>query len=199
MNTEQKDLTEATTVEVISHGVEIVPAFRTYMDEQVAGLQKIWPRIDDAKVNLINERGIYSVEVTLVSGGLVTRGEVRADNSRVAFDAALDKIARQLRRYKKRALSRERRHDNRSEVEVVKPQVAEMNNMPFEDDMDEHYGTRVRTKRFPVKPMSPDEAALQMDLLGHNFFVFRDADTNEVSVVYKRRRGGYGLLEPIVD
>jgi putative sigma-54 modulation protein len=57
----------------------------------------------------------------------------------------------------------------------------------------------VRTKRFALKPMAPEEAVLQMDLLGHNFFVFRDAETNQVSVVYKRQSGGYGLIEPIAD
>lgn len=199
MNTQQVNGNQVATVEVTAHGVEVVPAFREYIEEKVSELEKIWPRIDDAHVNLHNERGISGAEVTLVSGGLITRGEVRADDPRIAFDAALEKIETQLRRYKKKAQSRERRHDNRNGLEVANAMVQELNGAPHEEREEEHYDTRVRTKRFALKPMSPDEAALQMDLLGHNFFVFRDAESNEVSVVYKRRNGGYGLLEPVVD
>jgi putative sigma-54 modulation protein len=199
MTAQQMNDNQTTRVEVIAHGVEVVPAFRDYMEDKVGDLGDLWPRVDAAYVNLHCERNVCGVEITLTTGGLVTRGEDRADDARVAFDAAFDKIERQLRRYKKKALSRERRHDNRSGLDVQNAEVANLSAMPFEEREEEHYDTRVRTKRFPVKPMSPDEAALQMDLLGHNFFVFRDAESNEVSVVYKRHSGGYGLLEPVVD
>jgi len=204
MNTQQLDANQTTTIEVIARGVEVVPAFREYMESKVRNLEKIWPRIDVAHINLHQERGTFGSEITLVSGGLITRGEVRAsdlraEDARVAFDGAMDKLERQLRRYKKKALSRERRHDNRNGVDVENAAVTELAAAPHEEREEEHYDTLVRTKRFAVKPMSADEAALQMDLLGHNFFVFRDAETNEVSVVYKRRGGGYGLLEPVVD
>ena len=204
MNTQQTNGNQATTVEVIARGVEVVPAFREYMESRVRDLENIWPRLDVAHINLHCEHGVCGSEITLVSGGLITRGEVnasdlRSDDARVAFDSAFDKLERQLRRYKKKALSRERRHDNRNGLEVEKGAVADMAAVPREENEEEQYDKRVRTKRFAVKPMSADEAALQMDLLGHNFFVFRDAESNEVSVVYKRRSGGYGLLEPVVD
>jgi putative sigma-54 modulation protein len=199
MNTQQMNDTQTSSVEVIAHGVEVVPAFRQYMEDKVSDLEAIWPRVDIAHVNLHCERNVCGAEITLTSGGLVTRGEDRADDARVAFDAAFDKIERQLRRYKKKALSRERRHDNRNGMDMQNAEVANLSAIPHEERNEEHYDMRVRTKRFPVKPMSPDEAALQMDLLGHNFFVVRDADSNEVSVVYKRHNGGYGLLEPVVD
>lgn len=199
MTTQQMSDNQTTNVEVIAHGVEVVPAFRDYMEEKVSDLEHIWPRIDMAHINLHCERNVCGVEITLTSGGLVTRGEDRADEARTAFDAAMDKIERQLRRYKKKALSRERRHDNRTGLDVQNAEVANLSAVPHAEREEEHYDTRVRTKRFAVKPMSPDEAALQMDLLGHNFFVFRDAESNEVSVVYKRHNGGYGLLEPVVD
>lgn len=199
MNTQPTNENPTTNVELNARGVEVVPAFRQYIDEKISGLDNIWPRIDDAHINLHCERGVCGAEITLISGGLITRGEVRADDPRVAFDGAFDKLERQLRRYKKKAQSRERRHDNRNGLEVEKVSVAELNGLPAEERDDENYDTRVRTKRFSVKPMSPDEAALQMDLLGHTFFVFRDHESNEVSVVYKRRSGGYGLLEPVLD
>lgn len=199
MNTQEMNETQNANVEVIAHGVEVVPAFRDYMEDKIGGLADMWPRVDVARVNLHCERNICGVEVTLTTAGLVTRGEDRADEPRVAFDAAMEKIERQLRRYKKKALSRERRHDNRTGMGVENAEVANLSAVPHEEREEEHYDTRVRTKRFAVKPMSADEAALQMDLLGHNFFVFRDAESNEVSVVYKRHNGGYGLLEPVVD
>lgn len=197
------NIDQAVNLEIHSDNVQISAAFREYIEDKIEGLERMWPRIDDAHIRFLEQRGTVAAEVTLVTAGLITRGEERADEPRAAFDFAFDKIHRQLRRYKKKAQSRERRHDNRDEMTrggiLGAPMTeAELNGGPAEEH-DENYGTQVRTKRFAVKPMSPDEAALQMDLLGHNFFVFRDAQTNEVSVVYKRRYGGYGLLEPILD
>jgi putative sigma-54 modulation protein len=203
--------TEATVnLEIHAQNVEVNAPFRQYIEEKVAGLEDIWPRLDDAHIRLHEEHGTFAAEVTLVTAGLITRGEERADEPRAAFDFAFDKIERQLRRYKKKAQSRERRHDNRdglsrdgvlgtavSSVELNGTAAAEAANQAVAHE--DSYDMRVRTKRFPVKPMSADEAALQMDLLGHNFFVFRHAENNEVSVVYRRRSGGYGLIEPIMD
>ena len=197
-NAAQANETHATAVEVNAHGVEVGSAFRQYIEDKISSLEQIWPRIDDAHINLACERGVCSSEITLVSGGLITRGEMRAADPRVAFDSAVEKIAKQLRRYKKKAQTRERRHDNRNGLELERASVADMNGVPHEEREEEHYDTHVRTKQFVVKPMSPDEAALQMDLLGHNFYVFRDAESNDVSVVYKRHSGGYGLLEPVL-
>jgi len=197
-NASQVSGTHTTTVEVNAHGVEVVPAFRQYIEDKISSLENIWPRIDDAHINLNCERGVCSSEITLVSGGMITRGEMRAEDPRVAFDSSVDKLEKQLRRYKKKAQTRERRHDNRNGLELERSSVAEMNGTPHEEREEEHYDTHVRTKQFVVKPMSPDEAALQMDLLGHNFYVFRDAESNDVSVVYKRHSGGYGLLEPVL-
>lgn len=198
MNTQNAPQTNGTVVEINAHGVEVGNAFRQYIEDKISSLEEVWPRIDDAHINLACERGVCSSEITLVSAGLVTRGEMRADDPRVAFDNAVEKIEKQLRRYKKKAISRERRHDNRNGLEIEHTLVAAMNGVPHAEREEEHYDTRVRTKQFVVKPMSADEAALQMDLLGHNFYVFRDADSNDVSVVYKRHSGGYGLLEPVL-
>jgi putative sigma-54 modulation protein len=200
------DATMAMSLEISAHNVEMTAKFREYIEDRIRGLENIWPRIDDARVRFLEEHGVFSAEITLVSAGLITRGEEHSDASRAAFDFALEKIERQLRRYKKKSLARERRHDNRDgfsrEGVLGSPlSEAELHGQANGNghDHDDHYDKRVRTKRFAVKPMSADEAALQMDLLGHNFFVFLDATTNDVSVVYKRRSGGYGLLEPILD
>ena len=197
-NAPQANGTHTPTVEVNAHGVEVGSAFRQYIEDKISSLEQVWPRIDDAHINLNCERGVCSSEITLVSGGLVTRGEMRAEDPRVAFDSAVEKLEKQLRRYKKKAQTRERRHDNRNGLELERASVADMNGAPYAEREEEHYDTHVRTKQFVVKPMSADEAALQMDLLGHNFYVFRDAESNDVSVVYKRHSGGYGLLEPVL-
>ena len=198
MNTQNAPQTNGTVVEINARGVEVGSAFRQYIEDKISSLEQVWPRIDDAHINLHCERSICSSEITLVSGGLITRGEMRAEDPRVAFDNALEKIEKQLRRYKKKAQTRERRHDNRNGLELERASVADMNGAPHAEREEDHYDTHVRTKQFVVKPMSPDEAALQMDLLGHNFYVFRDAESNDDSVVYKRHSGGYGLLEPVL-
>lgn len=183
----------ATSLEIHAQGVHVVPAFREYIDEKITELEMHWPRIDSAHVHLQEEHGTFASEVTVFSGGLVTRGEERADEARIAFDAAYTKLEKQLRRYQQKSMARARRHDNRDGLEVKRAEPQAQNGEAVRHDDAED--KRMRTKRFAVKPMSPDEAALQMDLLGHAFFVFRDADTNDVGVVYKRRGGGYGLIE----
>jgi putative sigma-54 modulation protein len=189
-------------LEIRADNIEINASFRQYIEEKIDSLGRIWPRLDDAHVRFIAQRGTYAAEVTLVTAGLITRGEERADDPRAAFDFAFGKIERQLHRYKKKALARERRHDNRDGLtrDGVLGAPANVESVAgHEDAHEEAYATQVRTKRFAIKPMSAEEAALQMDLLGHNFFVFRDAASNEISVVYKRRSGGFGLIEPILD
>lgn len=210
MNNGNGSTQAAMNLEIHAQNVEVNAPFRQYIEDKVSGLEDIWPRLDDAHVRLHCEHGTCAAEVTLTTAGLITRGEERADEPRAAFDFAFDKIEKQLRRYKKKAQSRERRHDNRDGLSREGVLGTALSSTELDGtaaaaaatgahDHEDHYATRVRTKKFAVKPMSADEAALQMDLLGHNFFVFRDAEKNEVSVVYKRRSGGYGLLEPVMD
>jgi putative sigma-54 modulation protein len=210
---------------VLARNCEVDDALQTHFEEKLESLERVWPKADEAVVRLSHERGRYAAEITLVSGGMLTRGEERAANLRQAFDAAIEKLEGQLRRYKKKATSQARRHDNRDDVAgtvinsslpaagiapdgistnptsaVQTPPVDDGRSAADEgdayDDSDEEV---VRVKRFALKPMSVQEAALQMGLLGHSFFVFRDAQNNQVSVVYRRRDGGYGLIEPVAD
>jgi putative sigma-54 modulation protein len=199
-------------VNVQTRNCEIKEFERSHIEEKLGSLERLWPKSDEAIVRIVLERGRYSAEVTLVSAGIVTRGEERADNVRQAFDEAVEKIERQLNRYKTKMLSLKRRHDNRDDVAGTVLNRSEQINgdglndllaapnhgaeVAGENGIDDHV---VRVKRFALKPMAPEEAAMQMDLLGHGFFVFRDAGSNEVSVVYRRRSGGYGLIEPVAD
>lgn len=213
-DTNPADLTP--TLHVLVRNCEVEPELRAHFEEKLQTLQKLWPKTTDADVRVAQERGRYVAEITLASGSLLMRGEERADNLRLAFDNAVDKLHHQLVRYKEKALARRRRHDNRDDVAgtVRKPTHASSGSILPDDAVllpasngdrsDAAFGAEgeekaVRVKRFALKPMSPDEAALQMDLLGHSFFVFRDAESNQVSVVYHRRGGGYGLIEPVAD
>lgn len=204
----------AINLEVHAHHCDVEPELRGHIEEKVQHLERLWPRLDDAHIRLTQERGRYVVEVTLISGGMITRGEEVADNLRLAFDNAIDKLERQLRSYKKKMLARQRRYNNRDdEAGTVLNSTADASFMagqggsptateaaaPTSDEDGDEGEQVVRVKRFALKPMSPEEAALQMELLGHMFFVFRDAESDQVSVVYRRRDGSCGLIEPVSD
>ena len=212
-------------VHVQARGCEVDDRLRAHFEEKLHGLEKLWSRLDDAQVRISHERGQYVAEVTLFSGGLINRAEERAHDLRQAFDAAFQKLQTQLSRYKDKVVHKARRQNNRDDANgvVLHPKNAPgltapatlaalsnavsggengVSNFAAGDEMsdgDEAPATLVRRKKFAVKPMSPDEATLQMDLLGHDFFVFRDCVNNQISVVYRRGSGGYGLLEPVAD
>ncbi len=215
------------SVHVQARGCEVDAALRAHFETKLQGLDKVWSRVDDAQVRLRVERGYHVAEITLFAAGLVTRSEERSHDCRAAFDAACAKLQTQLSRYKDKVQGRSRRSNNRDDVNgvVLHPKTAHDGEMPesatlsaltapktvtddgksaFEVDGDSLEGdvgseSLVRVKKFALKPMSPDEAALQMDLLGHSFFVFRHAKDGSVGVVYKRSGGGYGLIDPVAD
>ena len=215
------------SVHVQARGCEVDAALRAHFETKLQSLDKIWSRVDDAQVRLRVERGYHVAEITLFAAGLVTRSEERDHDCRTAFDAACAKLQTQLSRYKDKVQGRARRQNNRDDVNgvVLHPKTAHDGELPesatlsalsapksapdegksaFEADGDSLEGdvgsdSLVRVKKFALKPMSPDEAALQMDLLGHSFFVFRHAKDGEIGVVYKRSGGGYGLIDPVAD
>jgi putative sigma-54 modulation protein len=213
-------------VNVQARNCEVDNEVQSHFEEKLEDLERMWPNADEALVRVSFERGRYSAEITLVSGGMITRSEERAGNLRQAFDNALEKLEGQLRRYKKKLQARARRHDNRDDVagtvmnatlpsggvvSAVTPggmalagdAAAHAPSANFGansgEDVEDDDGQMVRIKRFALKPMSAEEASLQMGLLGHSFFVFRDAESDQISVVYRRRDGGYGLIEPVSD
>jgi putative sigma-54 modulation protein len=216
-----------TAVNLQVRGCEVDQPTRVHFEEKLHSLEKLWSRLDDAQVRISRERGHYVAEVTLFSGGLINRAEERAHDVRQAFDAAVHKLQAQLSRYKDKVIHKGRRQNNRDDANgvVLHPKTAPgltapatlaaatMPSSALDGEIESGYGsevddimdgdeapaTLVRRKRFAVKPMSPDEATLQMDLLGHDFFVFRDCKNNQISVVYRRGSGGYGLLEPVAD
>jgi len=177
-------------VTVVGRNIVITDALRAYAEKKVDKLQKYFEReIVDAQVTMSVERGIHTADVTIQVDGLLLRGEERTGDMYASIDSAVDKIERQIRKYKTR-INRKLRQDGNKLVESAVNRQASV-------DVSEPSELKVvRVKRFAMKPMSVEEAIMQMELLGHDFFVFMDASTEDVNVVYKRKDGNYGLIEP---
>jgi putative sigma-54 modulation protein len=137
-------------------------------------------------------RDTHNVEVTVPMTQLLLRAEEKHTDMYAAIDLVVEKLERQIRKYKTKV---NRKFRNEGSVKYMfQDTLSPENGEVHEEDNDEI--DIVRTKRFNLKPMDAEEAVLQMDLLGHNFFVFSDAVDDKVSVVYKRRDGRYGLIQP---
>jgi len=170
--------------------LEISDALRSYAEEKLAKLER---QLTDPRVELelvvernpaIAENNV--AEATIWTNGPVLRAREASSDMRASIDQLVEKLERQVTRYRKRGRSRRRR--------------AARANGPAASDVpsvgDENEPQIVKTKQFAVMQMSPEEAVLQLELIGHDFFVFRAAGSGEVNVVYRRRDGGYGLIEP---
>lgn len=170
-------------VAVRGKNIEITNALRDYVEKKVGKIERFFDAPVNAQVNMYVERGRHIVEVTAALNGLILRGEEATTDMYASIDLVADKLEKQVQKYKART-KKGRGKENGATEDVDLLPVAE------ED------GKVVKTKRFPVKPLSLEEAIVQMDLLSHDFFVFANADTERVNVLYRRKDGNYGLLEP---
>lgn len=165
--------------------MESSDSLRAYTIRKVSKLDKFFKKEADAFITFSLERGRFLAEITIRANGMYFRASEMTHDMYASVDSGVAAIERQIRRNKDR-LSKQLR-DNAFEVTEEAP-VA-----PVEDEPEEF--KIVRSKHFSIKPMSPEEAILQMNLLEHEFFVFRNTDENaSISVVYKRKNGGYGLI-----
>ena len=183
-------------VAVKGRNLSVTEALERYAFEKVERIAKFF---DDegsdarAEVELIHERNpAHSepevVETTLFINGTVLKASESTQDMYASIDRMSDKLERQVRRYRGRQLDRWQGQREKVETTALEDEIPA--------DEDEVEGRIVRTKQFQMKPMSAEEAALQMDLLDHDFFVFTSADTSDINVVYRRRDGDYGLIEP---
>lgn len=177
----------------VRHG-EVPETVRKYAESRIAKLSHYLGGLDSASVEISEEHtrraaDRWIVEVTAHAHGRILRAEERAGDARRAVDAAHDVMVRQLERLKTQVYRSQL--PRRARAEAVPPSVQAV---PDEDD--EAEGQIVRVKSFVVKPMPPEEAAEQMELLGHAFYLFVDATTERCAVIYKRRDGQYGLIAP---
>lgn len=170
---------------IYSKNMQLTDSLKEAAIKKIRRLDKFFQQDVEAKVVLSIEKKIHKVEVTIPFNGRIVRVEEYSDDMYNALDEAVESLEQQIRKYKTRLQNK--RHTNESiKFENIEPL----------DDEDEEEFKVVKTKRFAIKPMNIEEAILQMDLLRHNFFVFLNADTEEVNVVYKRKDENYGLIEP---
>lgn len=167
--------------------MELTDALKEYVLKRVGKLEKYSDEFMDVKVTLLVEEGRHRVEVTAPIHGIILRGEEESADMYASIDLVIEKLERQIDKYRTRI-------NKRMRTKVLKDHETEHPVVVSEDDKEEI----VRYKKFGVKPMSIEEALMQMNLIGHNFFAFTNMDSNEINVVYRRKNGDYGLLEPEV-
>lgn len=173
-------------ITVSGKNIEVTGALRNIVEKKLSKLERYFNPELEAHVTLSVERNRQIVEVTIPFNGVILRGEEANDDMYASIDLVVDKIERQIRKQKTKL---ERRiHGDSLRFQFI----PEMENNEKQADEPKI----VRTKKFAFKPMSAEEAILQMELLGHNFFVYQDAESEEVNVVYKRKDGNFGLIEP---
>lgn len=176
--------------------IEVTPAIREHVEKKVQKLERYFTDGANATAN-VNMK-VYNdkqtkVEVTIPMKNLTLRAEERHDDLYAAIDLIVDKLERQIRKFKTRV---NRKFREREGVAAFFASVNKSNAGQAESvaDDDQEFSV-VRTKRFDLKPMDQEEAILQMNMLGHSFFVFTDAESDETNIVYKRKDGQYGLIE----
>ncbi len=182
---------------VNSRNLDLTDRLRSYVEKKTERLDRYMPDLTDVRVDLSAENTRSSVnsqvaQITIRdSHGTILRAEERNGDMFAAIDSVVDKLYRQIQRYRGK---RQRRWRKASKVEEFLGEP-----LPFDDELEEDDTTIVRYKRFGMRPMSPEEAVDQIDLLGHDFFVFFNSEENAVNVLYKRRNDSFGLLQPEMD
>lgn len=175
------------------HGRNVAVSDRVheYVEKKVGRLDKYLPQIREARAELVRSESRaagdrYTAQLTIWASGQILRAEESSEDLFASVDAIVDKMYRQIERYKGRRF-KSRRRDAAAAAAAVEISATEL------PDDSVHI---VRTKQFVAEPMIPEEAVEQMELLGHDFFVFYNVDTNSLNIVYGRRDGNYGLLQP---
>ena len=169
---------------IIGKNIDVTPGLREAVESKLGKLGRYFTPNTEIHVTLSVQKGHQKIEVTIpVKGGLV-RSEQESSDMYVSIDLVEEVIERQLRKYKNKIVDKQQAAANFQKEYLDKD---------YEEDEEVKI---IRTKKFGIKPMYPEDACVQMELLGHNFFVFFNAETEQVNVVYKRKGNTYGLIEP---
>lgn len=183
-------------IDIQARNMRLTDNTREYVEKKAAKLERYLQEIDEIHIELSHEKSARQAndrqvaQMTVRGKGFLLRTEERSDDLHTAFDQAMDKMQRQIDRYKGK--HHRGRGDGRSAAEVYEEE------MPV-DETGELLPLIAKHKKFIIMPMDEDEAVEQMRLLGHdNFFIFFHAEKNSIQVLYRRRNGSYGLIEPIV-
>lgn len=169
---------------IVGRNVEVTPGLRAAVEEKIGKLDKYFKPETEVHVTLSVEKERQKIEVTIPVKGNIIRSEQVSNDMYISIDLVEEVIERQLKKYKNKII------DKHQSVSVFTSNF-------IESDIDDDEEIKiVRTKKFDPKPMYPEDACIQMELLGHNFFVFVNAETDQVNVVYKRKGDSYGIIEP---
>ncbi|MFN8498049.1 MAG: ribosome-associated translation inhibitor RaiA [Anaerolineae bacterium] len=183
---------------ITSRNFEASDGLKQYIEKKITRVERHLPGVQSVSVELASQMmrtqgEQYVAQVTARASKAVMRAEVRASDSFEAVDAVFDKLQRQVDRYQGKRKSRSRGRGVNADAlaaAAVAPEIA------VEETADDEEEPIIRRKRFAVHPMDDQEAAEQMELLGHDFYLFQNSQTGQVNVVYRRKEGGYGILEP---
>ena len=170
-------------VTVIGKNIDVTPALREIVEKKISKLDRYFKPNVAARATLTVQKNSQIFEVTIPFNGVILRCEESTDDMYKSIDLVQAKLERQIRKQRTKL----QRRNNES------LRFSNFDEVALEDD---DQGEIVKVKKFNIKPMSTEEAILQMELVEHNFFVFKDSDTDNVNVIYKRKDGNYGLLEP---
>lgn len=175
---------------IIGKNIDVWDKTKEMVEHKLDRIQKLFPADATATVTLSLEKLVSTVEVTIPVNKRIIRAEVQDADMTAAMDRAVDILEGQIVRYKKRMRTKVRQNGEnyKAEYEAIPVPEEELDDAPL-------YKIE-KVKHFEVKPMDAEEAVMEMELIGHSFFVFRNGDTDEVNVVYKRKDGSYGLIEP---
>lgn len=169
---------------IVGKNIDVTPGLRQAVEDKIGKLERYFTPDTEIHVTLSVEKERQKIEVTIPVKGTIIRSEQVSNDMYVSIDLVEEIIERQLKKYKNKIIDAKHGSDNFKQEFLDR-------DYPDDDEIQ-----IVRSKRFDVKPMYPEDACVQMELLGHNFYVFCNAETNEVNVVYKRKGNTYGLIEP---
>lgn len=169
---------------ITGRNIDVTEGLKSAIYDKIGKLERYFTEDTEVHVTLSVEKERQKIEITIPVKGSIIRSEQTSNDMYVSIDLVEEIIERQLKKYKNKIVDRQQAAANFTKEYIEKD---------YEDDEEVKI---IRTKRFGIKPMYPEDACIQMDLLGHNFFVFLNAETEEVNVVYKRKGNTYGLIEP---
>ena len=169
---------------IVGRNIEVTPGLRDAVEDKIGKLEKYFNPETEVHVTLSVEKDRQKIEVTIPVKGSIIRSEQVSNDMYVSIDLVEEIIERQLKKYKTKIVDKQQSAGAFSQLFLEN------------DDLDDEEIKIVRTKKFDIKPMYPEDACIQMELLGHSFFVFINAETDQVNVVYKRKGDTYGLIEP---
>ena len=170
-------------ITITGRNIELTDGIKEAVQDKLSKLEKYFSADTDVFVTLSVEKERQKIEVTIPVKGHIIRSEQVSSDMYVSIDLVEEVIERQLRKYKNKLIAREQGGGNFQKEFIEK-------------EVEDQEVKIIRTKKFDIKPMYPEDACVQMELLGHSFYVFMNADTDQVNVVYKRKGNTYGLIEP---